>query len=121
MLDFDAGKLIVIGIVALVAIPSKDLPRVLRQLGQLTGKVRRMATEFQNQFLEALRESEFEEVKRDVEHSVGSVVQDVRRDASFDPLTAARKEIERAIEVPPASDTPPLAPPLTAAEPRREA
>ena len=51
MFDFDAGKLIVIGIVALVAIPSKDLPRVLRQLGQLTGKMRRMAAEFQGQFL----------------------------------------------------------------------
>ena len=57
MFDFDAGKLIVIGIVALVAIPSKDLPRVLRQLGQLTGKMRRMAAEFQGQFMDAMREA----------------------------------------------------------------
>jgi len=128
MFDFDAGKLIVIGIVALVAIPSKDLPRVLRQIGQWTGRARRMAAEFQGQFLDALREAELDEVKKDVERtvkdtqeSVGAVFDDVRRDASFDPLAAARKEIERAVESP-AQPTPPepLAPPPTAPSPSSE-
>ena len=70
MFDFDAGKLIVIGIVALVAIPSKDLPRVLRQLGQLTGKMRRMAAEFQGQFMDAMREAELHDLKKDLEKEV---------------------------------------------------
>ncbi len=67
MFDFDAGKLIVIGIVALIAIPSKDLPRVLRQIGQMTGRMRRMAAEFQGQFMEAMREAELDDVKQEVE------------------------------------------------------
>jgi len=38
MLDFDAGKLIVIGIVALIAIPSKDLPNI-DPLGDVRGQL----------------------------------------------------------------------------------
>ena len=67
MFDFDAGKLLIIGIVALVFIPSKDLPRVLRQLGQFTGKMRRMASEFQSQFMDAMREADLAELKREAE------------------------------------------------------
>jgi sec-independent protein translocase protein TatB len=115
MLDFDAGKLIVIGIVALVVIPSKDLPRVLRQLGQLTAKARRMAAEFQGQFLEAMREAELHDLKKNLEQEVDSALAGVGRDAAFDPLAAARKEMEKAIEEKP--EPPPakasLAPPLS--------
>jgi sec-independent protein translocase protein TatB len=89
MLDFDAGKLIVLGIVALVAIPSKDLPRVLRQLGQIIGKTRRMAAEFQGQLLDALNEAELAETKKQLEQEVGSAM----TGASFDPMAAARKEM----------------------------
>jgi sec-independent protein translocase protein TatB len=67
MFDFDAGKLLIIGIVALVFIPSKDLPRVLRQIGQFTGKMRRMASEFQTQFMDAMREADMAELKREAE------------------------------------------------------
>jgi sec-independent protein translocase protein TatB len=57
MFDLEPGKLIVIAIVALIAIPSKDLPRVLRSLGQFSGKMRRMAAEFQDNSW-AMREAE---------------------------------------------------------------
>jgi sec-independent protein translocase protein TatB len=67
MFDFDAGKLLIIGIVALVFIPSKDLPRVLRQIGQFVGKMRRMATEFQGQFMDAMREADMAELRREAE------------------------------------------------------
>ena len=53
---FDTSKLLIIGAVALMVIPPKDLPTVLRQLGQAVGKLRRMATEFQGQFNEALKD-----------------------------------------------------------------
>ena len=56
MFDLDPSKLIVIGVVALIVIPSKDLPRVLRTLGQTSARLRRMAREFQDQFSDALRE-----------------------------------------------------------------
>jgi sec-independent protein translocase protein TatB len=40
MFDLDPSKLIVIGVVALIVIPSKDLPRVLRTLGQTSARLR---------------------------------------------------------------------------------
>ncbi len=100
MFDFDAGKLIVIGIVALVAIPSKDLPRVLRQLGQWSGKMRRMAAEFQGQFMDALNEADLAETKRQLDQDVKSAMTGMGLDAAFDPLSAARKEMRQAIEAP---------------------
>ena len=68
MFDFDAGKLLIIGIVALVFIPSKDLPRVLRQLGQFVAKMRRMASEFQGQFMDAMREADLAELRREADN-----------------------------------------------------
>ncbi len=51
MFDFDVGKLLIFGIVALAVIPPKDLPRVMRVVGQALGRMRRMAAEFQGQFM----------------------------------------------------------------------
>ena len=73
MFDFDAGKLIVIGIVALIVIGPKDLPRVMCQLGQALSRVRRMASEFQGQFMEAMREADLEEIRADVAKMKDSV------------------------------------------------
>ncbi len=98
MFDLDAGKLIVIGIVALVAIPSKDLPRVLRTLGQATGRMRRMANEFQGQLMEALREAELADLKKEFEETNRSVMNSVKLEGSFDPLAEARKQIVGAVE-----------------------
>jgi len=92
MFDLDAGKLIVIGIVALIAIPSKDLPRVLRQIGQMTGRMRRMAAEFQGQIMEAMREAEL----LDVKHEVEKVADSVELEGAFDPMAEARKQITSA-------------------------
>jgi sec-independent protein translocase protein TatB len=100
MFDLDAGKLIVIGIVALIAIPSKDLPRVLRQIGQATGRVRRMASEFQGQFMEAMREAELADLHKDLKSEVDSAFAAVKPDVAFDPLTEAREQIVGAIEAP---------------------
>ena len=46
MFDIGWGELVVIGIVALIAIGPKELPTVLRTLGQYTAKIRRMAADF---------------------------------------------------------------------------
>ena len=63
MFDFDVGKLLLIGVVALIFIPPKDLPNALRQLGRLLGQARRMAADFRAQFNEALREAEMRDLK----------------------------------------------------------
>ncbi len=65
MFDFDVGKLLLIGVVALIFIPPKDLPEALRQIGRLVGKARRMAAEFQSQFNEAIRDAELDDLKNE--------------------------------------------------------
>ncbi|MBM3563083.1 MAG: preprotein translocase subunit TatA [Alphaproteobacteria bacterium] len=93
MFDLEPGKLIVIAIVALIAIPSKDLPRVLRTLGQFTGKMRRMASEFQGQFMEAMREADLEDLRKEVSEMRDAVKESVKLDGAFDPMAEARKKI----------------------------
>lgn len=66
MFDFDVGKLLLIGVVALIFIPPKDLPNALRTLGKLLGQARRMATDFQSQFNEALREAELTQIRNEL-------------------------------------------------------
>ena len=66
MFDFDIGKMLVVAIVALAVIPPKDLPRVMRTVGQVMGRMRRMAAEFQGQFMDAMREAEFESVRKEL-------------------------------------------------------
>ena len=50
MFDIGWGELVVIGIVALIAIGPKELPTVLRTLGQYMAKIRRMASDFRASF-----------------------------------------------------------------------
>ena len=97
MFDLDPGKLLVIGIVALVAIPSKDLPRVLRTLGQATGRMRRLAAEFQGQFMEAMREAELDGLRKEIDATKATLRNPVDLDAAFDPLIEARKQMTEAI------------------------
>ncbi|MDB5595285.1 MAG: tatB [Hyphomicrobiales bacterium] len=94
MFDFDAGKLIVIGIVALIVIGPKELPRVLRQVGQAVGKMRRMASDFQGQFMDAMREADLEDIRKDVAKMADSA----KVDMNFDPVQTIRNEIGGAIE-----------------------
>jgi sec-independent protein translocase protein TatB len=111
MFDFDVGKLIVIGIVALIAIPSKDLPRVLRQLGQLTGKMRRMANEFQTQLNDAMREAELHEIQKEIKgvhKDLTDVAASAELDAPFDPMADMRNHVAKAAEL----ENPPRPPAL---------
>ena len=64
MFDVSWGELLIVGAVALVVIGPKDLPKALRTLGQTTAKLKRMAAEFQNQFNEAMREAELDEIRK---------------------------------------------------------
>ena len=75
MFDIGWGELVVIGIVALIAIGPKELPTVLRTLGQWMGKVRRMANEFQGQFQEAMREAEIADLKKQADEITSSVAE----------------------------------------------
>jgi sec-independent protein translocase protein TatB len=96
MFDIGWSELVLIGIVALIAIGPKELPGALRTLGQWMGKVRRMASEFQNQFNEAMREAEMADIKKQVDTLT----------SGFDPVESARREFETAMEDKPAASTP---------------
>jgi len=96
MFDIGWGELVVIGIVALIAIGPKELPTVLRTIGQYMGKVRRMANEFQGQFQEALREAEVADLKKQAEDLTSSVTDF----ASFDPMADTQKAEEPAVAPP---------------------
>ena len=98
MLDMSWGEIMVIGAVALIVIGPKDLPKALRTVGQVTGKLRRMAAEFQGQFNEAMREAELDDVKKqlqDVNDSVSSV-----GSTNFNPIQTIRDELKTSIEAP---------------------
>ncbi len=85
MFDFGAGELVVIGVVALVAIGPKELPGLLRTVGQAVGKMRRMAGEFQNQFNDAMREADMAETHK--------LIADIKSDMSGVAASAEVKEV----------------------------
>ncbi len=68
MFGIEWSEYAVIAIVALIVIGPKELPAVLRTIGQWTTKIRRMAAEFQSQFQEALREAEMADLKKEVDN-----------------------------------------------------
>ena len=86
MFDLDISKMIIVGIVALAVIPPKDLPRVMRTVGQTLGKMRRMAAEFQGQFMEAMREVEREADLDSVKKEFQAISDQAKIDTSFDPV-----------------------------------
>ncbi len=87
MFDISWTEFLLIGVVALIVIGPKELPAVMRTLGQWTRKIRGMATEFQNQFQEAIREAEMADLKKEVD----DLAQGVK---NFDPLKEVRADLE---------------------------
>src|SRR5581483_9362503 len=87
MFDISWTEFLLIGIVALIVIGPKELPGVLRTLGQYTRKVRGMAAEFQSQFQEAMREAEMADLKKQVDDMASDI-------KSYDPLKDVRTGVE---------------------------
>ena len=78
MLDF-----LIVGVIALIVVGPKDLPVLMRKVGKFVGKMRGMANEFRASFDELARQSELEDLRKEVEAmriSQQSVV------AQFNPL-----------------------------------
>ncbi|MGI4765300.1 MAG: Sec-independent protein translocase protein TatB, partial [Janthinobacterium lividum] len=93
MFDFDASKLLIIGVVALVVIGPKDLPRVLRQVGQMVGKLRRMAAEFQGQFMDAMKEADL----ADLQNEVKKLKDTASLDVNFNPVHDVKTSLTEAV------------------------
>lgn len=67
MFDIAWSELALIGAVALVVIGPKDLPKVMRTMGQWTRKARLLAGEFQHNVEDMIRQAELDEVRRQVQ------------------------------------------------------
>src|SRR6218665_116244 len=94
MFDIAWSEFMLIGAVALVVIGPKDLPKALRTVGQMVGKVRRMASQFPGQFKEGMREAELHDLKKQVE-DVGSSVQtalNTDSNSDFKPIEMPKDE-----------------------------
>jgi sec-independent protein translocase protein TatB len=100
MFDITSSKLLILGVVALLVIGPKDLPALLRTIGKYVGIIKRHAADFRAQFEEAIRDSEIEQLKKDVE-KIGTETQSsfaATEQAVNKELTDARLDIDAAME-----------------------
>lgn len=106
MLGLDWYEIAIIGLVAVVVLGPKELPKALRSLAQFMKKARKLAGEFQGHWNEMVREAELEEVKKTVQNvtnmNVGQEVEklidptgEFTRDLK-DSLNNAKAEFEGA-------------------------
>lgn len=65
--EIGGTELLVIAVVALIVVGPKDLPILLRKLGQWVAKARGMANEFRASFDEMARQSELDDLRREVQ------------------------------------------------------
>ena len=87
MFDISWTEFVLIGVVALIVIGPKELPGVMRTIGQWTRKIRGMAADFQRQFEREMREAEVADLKKQVD----DIAQDVK---GYDPLKDVRSDVE---------------------------
>jgi sec-independent protein translocase protein TatB len=95
MFDIGWSELVVIAVVALIAIGPKELPGVLRMVGQWMGKARKMAAEFQGQFQEAMREAEMADLKK----SFDEVKEAASGFTGGNLMTSLQKDVSSALRI----------------------
>jgi sec-independent protein translocase protein TatB len=65
--DLSPAHILIVVVVALVVVGPKDLPMLLRKIAQFMGKMRGMANEFRASFDEMARQTELDELRKEVE------------------------------------------------------
>ncbi|HTB03257.1 MAG TPA: Sec-independent protein translocase protein TatB [Bradyrhizobium sp.] len=95
MFDIGWSEFLLIAVVALVAIGPKELPGVLRMVGQWMGKARKMAAEFQGQFQEAMREAEMADLKK----SFDEVKEAASGFTSGNLMTSLERDFGKALDI----------------------
>ena len=78
MFGIDSGEFLVIAIVALVVIGPKDLPRVMRMVGQWVGKARAMSRHVRSGFDAMMREAELEEMQKQWDAQNAAIIASTR-------------------------------------------
>lgn len=101
MLDIGWTELLIIAVVAIIVVGPKDLPRMLRSLGRTAGQLKRTANEFREQFDDALRESELDELRTTMDDVKDlNPVNQIKNSISegFDPLRETADDLKSEIE-----------------------
>ncbi|HEX5377614.1 MAG TPA: Sec-independent protein translocase protein TatB [Phenylobacterium sp.] len=123
---------VVIAIVALIVVGPKDLPVMLRKVGQFVGKLRGMANEFRASFDEMARQSELDDLRKEVEAMrKGQFLDQAAHDATGAPVSTIFNEIEDSLNsagagvsfypgqtMQPLAETPAAEPTVVEAKPR---
>jgi sec-independent protein translocase protein TatB len=91
MFDLSSSKLLILGIVALLVVGPKELPVLLRTIGKYLAMIRRQADEFRAQFNDAIKETELDQIKKEVE-TMGSDMERTMREAEM----SVEKEVQQA-------------------------
>ena len=89
MLELGMSELLLVGIVSLIIVGPKDLPKMFRVVGKYVGRAKEMARDFQRSFEDAAKESGFEDIRRNFD-----TVKD------FSPNNIAKSTIKINTEVP---------------------
>lgn len=117
MLDIGWTELLVIAIVLIVVVGPKDLPPMLRAFGKMTKRLRSMAGEFRQQFDEALREAELDDVRKTFSDAQKLNPVNSLKDA-LNPLRQMGNDIRNDLQSATRADTQQLAEPWTPGEPQ---
>src|ERR1700748_1119263 len=121
MLDLSWSHIVILLIVALVVVGPKDLPRLMRIVGQWTGKARAMANEFRKSFDDMARQAELDELRKEIdnlrnERPLAGLHDDLNKSIIPDDLKSQPASTVR--QAPAVSlDAEPSAPEITAAIP----
>jgi sec-independent protein translocase protein TatB len=91
MFGIDSPELLVIAVVALVVIGPKELPNLLRSWGKWMTKMRGMASEFRGHVDEMVRQSDLDEVKKQLDAVPGLDLQ------SLDPTKQIKSMIQEGV------------------------
>ncbi len=106
-------ELMIIGAVALIVVGPKDLPILMRRVGQFVGKMRGMANEFRDSFEDLARQSELEDLRKEVE----AMRADHRSLTQLNPLAADYGAPGVTAPETPAAEAPALPPMMVAITP----
>ena len=104
MLDVVWTEILVIAVVLIIVVGPKDLPQMLRTFGRMVTKMRGMASDFRQQFDEALREADLDDVRKTLGEAQKLNPLNSIRDA-VNPLRQMGNEIKADLERKPGSTT----------------
>jgi sec-independent protein translocase protein TatB len=108
----DTSELLIVAIAALLFIGPKELPRVMRSIGQWVGKVRGMARHFTIGIENMMREAELEEMDRKWREDNERILRDYPSDAEYPEPDPAQVMLPLEPPAPDTSEIPPTKRPL---------